>query len=153
MMMGAEPNDLPNGACNSKRRTGQRRFAGGVASDVFHGDTGDLGESLLSEKRLVRGDQHVGKSKQTGQFVVGEHGAGEIFEKHPRFLLVDIETNAADMAGFERTVRVNLFGTFRVLSQSAAGMVTLEPMADGERGLIVNTASVAAQDGQIGQAA
>ena len=54
---------------------------------------------------------------------------------------------------FERTVRVNLFGTFRVLSQSAAGMVTLEPMADGERGLIVNTASVAAQDGQIGQAA
>jgi NAD(P)-dependent dehydrogenase (short-subunit alcohol dehydrogenase family) len=57
------------------------------------------------------------------------------------------------MAAFERTVRFNLFGTFRVLSQSAAGMVTLEPMADGERGLIVNTASVAAQDGQIGQAA
>jgi NAD(P)-dependent dehydrogenase (short-subunit alcohol dehydrogenase family) len=63
------------------------------------------------------------------------------------------EIKAHDMAQFERTVRVNLFGTFRVLSQSAAGMVTLEPMADGERGLIVNTASVAAQDGQIGQAA
>ena len=63
------------------------------------------------------------------------------------------EIRAHDMAQFERTVRVNLFGTFRVLSQSAAGMVTLEPMADGERGLIVNTASVAAQDGQIGQAA
>jgi len=57
------------------------------------------------------------------------------------------------MAQFERTVSINLFGTFRVLSQSAAGMVTLEPMEDGERGLIVNTASVAAQDGQIGQAA
>ncbi|MDI1280459.1 MAG: NAD(P)-dependent dehydrogenase (short-subunit alcohol dehydrogenase family) [Brevundimonas sp.] len=63
------------------------------------------------------------------------------------------EIRAHDMASFERTVRVNLFGTFRVLSQSAAGMVTLEPMADGERGLIVNTASVAAQDGQVGQAA
>jgi len=63
------------------------------------------------------------------------------------------EIRAHDMAGFERTVRVNLFGSFRVLSQSAAGMATLEPMADGERGLIVNTASVAAQDGQIGQAA
>jgi NAD(P)-dependent dehydrogenase (short-subunit alcohol dehydrogenase family) len=63
------------------------------------------------------------------------------------------EIKSHDMAQFERTVRVNLFGTFRVLSQSAAGMVTLEPMADGERGLIVNTASVAAQDGQIGQAA
>ena len=63
------------------------------------------------------------------------------------------EIRAHDLAQFERTVRVNLFGTFRVLSQSAAGMVTLEPMVDGERGLIVNTASVAAQDGQIGQAA
>ena len=63
------------------------------------------------------------------------------------------EIKAHDMAQFERTVRINLFGTFRVLSQSAAGMVTLDPMEDGERGLIVNTASVAAQDGQVGQAA
>ena len=63
------------------------------------------------------------------------------------------EIKTHDMAQFERTVRVNLFGTFRVLSQSAAGMVTLDPLEDGERGLIVNTASVAAQDGQIGQAA
>ena len=63
------------------------------------------------------------------------------------------EPRAHDMAQFERTVSINLFGTFRVLSQSAAGMVTLEPGEDGERGLIVNTASVAAQDGQIGQAA
>ena len=63
------------------------------------------------------------------------------------------EIRAHDMASFERTVRINLFGTFRVLSQSALGMVTLEPMEDGERGLVVNTASVAAQDGQIGQAA
>jgi NAD(P)-dependent dehydrogenase (short-subunit alcohol dehydrogenase family) len=63
------------------------------------------------------------------------------------------EIRAHDMAAFERTVRINLFGTFRVLSQSAAGMVTLDRMDDGERGLVVNTASVAAQDGQIGQAA
>ncbi len=63
------------------------------------------------------------------------------------------EIKAHDMAAFERTVRVNLFGTFRVLSQSAAGMVTLDRMEDGERGIIINTASVAAQDGQIGQAA
>ena len=63
------------------------------------------------------------------------------------------ELRAHDMAAFERTVRINLFGTFRVLSQSALGMVAAEPMADGERGLIINTASVAAQDGQIGQAA
>ncbi|MFC0634096.1 SDR family oxidoreductase [Brevundimonas balnearis] len=65
----------------------------------------------------------------------------------------DGSVRAHDMASFERTVRINLFGTYRVLSQSALGMVQLEPMEDGERGLIVNTASVAAQDGQIGQAA
>ncbi|WP_029418209.1 SDR family NAD(P)-dependent oxidoreductase [Brevundimonas bacteroides] len=63
------------------------------------------------------------------------------------------EIRTHDMASFERTIRVNLFGTFRVLSQSAAGMITLDRMDDGERGLIVNTASVAAQDGQVGQAA
>jgi NAD(P)-dependent dehydrogenase (short-subunit alcohol dehydrogenase family) len=44
-------------------------------------------------------------------------------------------------------------GTFRCIAKSAAGMMTLEPMADGERGAMVNTASVAAEDGQIGQAA
>ncbi|MDZ4364169.1 SDR family oxidoreductase [Brevundimonas sp.] len=65
----------------------------------------------------------------------------------------DGSLRAHDMASFERTVRINLFGSFRVLSQSALGMASAEPMADGERGLIVNTASVAAQDGQIGQAA
>jgi NAD(P)-dependent dehydrogenase (short-subunit alcohol dehydrogenase family) len=63
------------------------------------------------------------------------------------------EIRAHDMKAFERTIQINLIGSFRCLSRSAAGMLTLEPLADGERGLIVSTASVAAQDGQIGQAA
>ena len=54
---------------------------------------------------------------------------------------------------FDRVVQINLIGTFRCIAQSAAGMLTLEPLAGGERGVIVNTASVAAEDGQIGQAA
>ena len=54
---------------------------------------------------------------------------------------------------FERVVQINLVGTFRCIAQSAAGMLTLELLAGGERGVIVNTASVAAEDGQIGQAA
>ena len=53
---------------------------------------------------------------------------------------------------FARVIEVNLIGTFRCIAKAAAGMMTLEPL-DGERGAIVNTASVAAQDGQIGQAA
>jgi len=54
---------------------------------------------------------------------------------------------------FDRIVQINLVGTFRCIARSAAGMLTLPALADGERGAIVNTASVAAQDGQMGQAA
>ncbi len=54
---------------------------------------------------------------------------------------------------FDWIIQINLVGTFRCIAKSAAGMLTLDPMADGERGAIVNTASVAAEDGQIGQAA
>ncbi|MDO9571884.1 MAG: SDR family NAD(P)-dependent oxidoreductase [Hydrogenophaga sp.] len=55
-------------------------------------------------------------------------------------------------ANFDRIIQINLVGTFRCIAKSAAGMLTLEPLQDGERGAIVNTASVAAQDGQMGQA-
>ena len=54
---------------------------------------------------------------------------------------------------FELAIQINLIGTFRCIAKSAAGMATLDPMEDGEKGAIVNTASVAAQDGQIGQVA
>jgi len=53
---------------------------------------------------------------------------------------------------FDLIIQINLVGTFRCIAKSAAGMMTLDPV-DGERGAIVNTASVAAEDGQIGQAA
>jgi len=55
---------------------------------------------------------------------------------------------------FETTIRVNLLGSYILLSHAARAMAALEPLdADGARGVIVNTASVAYQDGQIGQAA
>jgi NAD(P)-dependent dehydrogenase (short-subunit alcohol dehydrogenase family) len=57
------------------------------------------------------------------------------------------------MSQFEATIAINLIGTFRCIAHSAFGMVALDPLKDGERGCIVNTASVAAQDGQIGQVA
>jgi NAD(P)-dependent dehydrogenase (short-subunit alcohol dehydrogenase family) len=52
---------------------------------------------------------------------------------------------------FERIIQINLIGTFRCTAYAAAGMLTLDPLADGDRGAIINTASVAAEDGQIGQ--
>jgi NAD(P)-dependent dehydrogenase (short-subunit alcohol dehydrogenase family) len=54
---------------------------------------------------------------------------------------------------FDRIIQINLVGTFRCIAKSAAGMLSLDPLEDGERGAIVNTASVAAEDGQMGQAA
>ncbi len=57
------------------------------------------------------------------------------------------------LADFARVIQVNLIGSFNLLRLAAADMSALEPDGDGERGVIVNTASVAAFDGQIGQAA
>ena len=54
---------------------------------------------------------------------------------------------------FEKAISINLTGTFRCIVQAAAGMISLDPLEDGERGCIITTASVAAEDGQIGQAA
>jgi NAD(P)-dependent dehydrogenase (short-subunit alcohol dehydrogenase family) len=59
----------------------------------------------------------------------------------------------AALQPFEKVVRVNLIGTFNVLRIAAAAMATNEPDADGERGAVVMTASIAAFDGQIGQTA
>lgn len=54
---------------------------------------------------------------------------------------------------FDRIIQINLVGTFNMMRLAAAAMATNTPNADGERGLLVNTASVAAFDGQIGQPA
>ncbi len=57
------------------------------------------------------------------------------------------------LAAFERVIRINLIGSFNLLRLAAADMVALDPLEDGERGVIVNTASIAAFEGQIGQPA
>ncbi len=57
------------------------------------------------------------------------------------------------LAEFERVIRINLIGTFNALRLAAAAMQGLDPLVDGERGVIICTASVAAYEGQIGQAA
>ncbi|WP_455279631.1 3-hydroxyacyl-CoA dehydrogenase [Cupriavidus necator] len=54
---------------------------------------------------------------------------------------------------FDKTIRINLIGTFNMIRLAAAAMVQNTPDSEGERGVIINTASVAAFDGQIGQAA
>ncbi len=63
----------------------------------------------------------------------------------------DIRTH--DMALFEFGVQLNLIGTFRMITSFVAGVMAIDPLGNGERGVIVNTASVAAVEGQIGQVA
>ena len=57
------------------------------------------------------------------------------------------------LAAFERVIRINLIGSFNMLRLAAADMSALDPLEDGERGVIINTASIAAYEGQVGQAA
>jgi NAD(P)-dependent dehydrogenase (short-subunit alcohol dehydrogenase family) len=54
---------------------------------------------------------------------------------------------------FTRVIQVNLIGTFNMMRLAAAEMAALDPLEDGERGVIVSTASIAAYEGQVGQAA
>ncbi|MBW8813756.1 MAG: SDR family NAD(P)-dependent oxidoreductase [Caulobacterales bacterium] len=63
------------------------------------------------------------------------------------------ETKHFPLDAFNWLIQINLVGTFRCIAKAAKGMLDLEPLADGERAVIINTASVAAEDGQMGQAA
>ena len=63
------------------------------------------------------------------------------------------EVKEYPLENFERIININLIGTFRCITKSAAGMLSLPVLDDGDRGAIVNTASVAAEEGQIGQVA
>ncbi|HEY4066202.1 MAG TPA: SDR family NAD(P)-dependent oxidoreductase [Burkholderiaceae bacterium] len=65
--------------------------------------------------------------------------------------LIDKEGNPGSLATYESIVRINLIGTFNTLRLTAARMAKNEPTADGERGVCILTASVAAYEGQIGQ--
>ena len=71
----------------------------------------------------------------------------------PAAKIVDKESNPMPQATFDKVISINLLGSFNCLRNAAADMSTLDPLADGERGVIISTASVAAFEGQIGQVA
>lgn len=66
--------------------------------------------------------------------------------------LLDRDLNPADLDAFAKGVNINLVGSFNVARLAASAMAKLPAQADGERGVIINTASIAAFDGQVGQA-
>ena len=67
--------------------------------------------------------------------------------------IVGKDGSAAPLEDFKRVIEVNLVGTYNITRLAVAEMVKLEPLQDGERGVVVCTASVAAFDGQVGQEA
>jgi NAD(P)-dependent dehydrogenase (short-subunit alcohol dehydrogenase family) len=123
--------DLDGGAAAAiAARTGGIALAGDVAdADAMEAAVSEAG-ARLGPLRLLVNCAGIGTAKR----VLGREGP-------------------MPLAEFERVIRVNLIGTFNMIRLCGAAMAGAEPLADGERGIIISTASVAAFEGQIGQAA
>ena len=136
-----------------------RALAAGGARVAIMDMNADRGEALAQEigatfcKTDVTDPASVAQALRDAE---GLHGAARIVVNcagiGPPAKVVSREGDPLPLADFMRVVNVNLAGSFNVLSQAAAMMQRLDPVGE-ERGVIVNTASVAAYDGQIGQAA
>jgi NAD(P)-dependent dehydrogenase (short-subunit alcohol dehydrogenase family) len=151
---------VTGGASGLGEATVRRLYAAGAAI-VIADMNGDKGEKLASElgarARFVRTDVTNTEQVQTAiaaaqalaplRAVVGCAGIGWAQRT------VSKEGLPADLGAFSKVVEVNLVGTFNVLRLAATAMAQNAPLKFGERGVIINTASVAAFDGQIGQVA
>jgi NAD(P)-dependent dehydrogenase (short-subunit alcohol dehydrogenase family) len=107
----------------------------GLACDVTDADAVERAVAVARERH------------GTARIVVNCAGIGRAAR------IVDRDGKPMPLHQFKQVVEVNLIGSFNLLRLAAADMVPVDPLADGERGVIVLTASVAAYDGQIGQAA
>jgi NAD(P)-dependent dehydrogenase (short-subunit alcohol dehydrogenase family) len=107
----------------------------GLACDVTDADAVERAVAVARERH------------GTARIVVNCAGIGRAAR------IVDRDGKPMPLRQFKQVVEVNLIGSFNLLRLAAADMVPVDPLADGERGVIVLTASVAAYDGQIGQAA
>jgi len=149
---------VTGGASGLGAATARRLATAGMA--VVLADLQDeAGDALASEIGGVYIHADVTDSSELGAAVVAAAGMGQL-----RVLVncagigvaartLDRQGEPHDLGRFEKVIAVNLVGTFNAIRLTAAEMADAEPLESGERGAIVNTASVAAYDGQIGQAA
>lgn len=113
----------------------------------------ELGDSTLFVQTNVTDEESVQAAVQTavkkfGNLSVALNCAGiGVAEK------VLGKNGPSSLASFNKVIQVNLVGTFNTIRLASAAMVNNSPNEDGERGVIINTASIAAFEGQIGQAA
>ena len=154
---------ITGGASGLGAATARRLAARGVKVALFDLNV-EAGEALARElggvfcKVDVTSDADVDAGLAKARAAIGQErilvncaGTGNAIKTASRDKTTG-EIKAFPTANFDRIIQINLVGTFRCIAKSAAGMLTLDALADGERGVIINTASVAAQDGQIGQA-
>ncbi len=128
---------------NEERGEMVAKDIGGVFAkvDVSDNDSVDAGfekvRAVIGQERIMVNCAGIGGGMKTAS---RKRDTGEIMAHDPSYYI--------------RIININLIGSFLCASKSAAGMMALDPTdPDGERGVIINTASVAAQDGQIGQVA
>jgi NAD(P)-dependent dehydrogenase (short-subunit alcohol dehydrogenase family) len=127
---------------NETRGEEVARAIGGVFCrvDVTSDDSVDAG---FAKARAVHGQERI---------LVNCAGTANAIKTASRAKITG-EIKHFPLDAFNLIIQINLVGTFRCIAKSAAGMMTLDMLPGGERGAIVNTASVAAEDGQMGQAA
>jgi len=136
-----------------------RRLAAGGAKVVLVDLQDDLGDAIAEQVGgvYVHADVTVAEHVQAAVDAAVEMGPLRILVNcagiAPPARTLDRDGEPHDLRHFERVISINLIGSFNCIRLAAAAMAQTEPTDDGERGAIVNTASVAAFDGQIGQAA
>jgi len=149
---------VTGGASGLGRATAERFLRGGarvvlvdLASSAGEAVAADLGQAarfvaadVTNEADMIAA---VDAAQQWGGLRATLHCAG----RGHTMRVLDREGQPGSLEAFEGVIRTNLIGSFNVLRLSAAAMARNEPLADGDRGVIVMTASVAAYEGQIGQ--
>jgi NAD(P)-dependent dehydrogenase (short-subunit alcohol dehydrogenase family) len=119
-----------------------------VAAEIGeYGQALGIGCDITSTDSLVAALQAARAAHGPARLVMNVAGIGTAKR------LIGKDGTPMPLEDFKRVIDVNLVGTFNVIRLACAEIVKLEPLEDGERGVVVNTASVAAFDGQVGQEA
>lgn len=155
---------ITGGASGLGAAVGRRLAGQGVKVALFDRNA-EAGEPLAAELGGVfcpvdvTSDESVTRGFETARAAIGQErilvncaGTGNAFKTASCDKKTG-EIKQFPIAEFEKIIQINLIGSFRCSAQAAAGMLALDPLAGDERGVLINTASVAAQDGQVGQAA
>lgn len=165
MQLNSSINAVITGGASGLGAATARGLAGAGVNVALFDVNAEQGEALAAERggvfcaADVTSDDAVGAAFEKaraangqGRILVNAAGIGSAFKIASR-AKDSGEIKHFPLAEFQKVIDINLVGTFRCAAKSAAGMLVLEPIEDAARGVIVNTASVAAQDGQIGQTA